>query len=132
MTGAPYIRFDLMFEDEEQGIGFLHGLHETGLSEEMGEELSAHFNDNLKIPYYHSSWIRNDEQYPGCYFTRKGYILHEQHINRVIEAIRELDNGWDVRTIEQYDIPEDGLYYEDEEQVVMVTYHDLEELAIYA
>jgi hypothetical protein len=121
MTGAPYIRFDLLFEDEVQDIGLMMGLDDTGLSDGMCEELLEHFEQHLKIPPTVRTDKRCAEHYPACYFTNEGYQRHKEHIDKIIQEIVEMDNEWSVRTIIRETIPEEHLYYEDEDQAVIRT-----------
>lgn len=119
---APYIRFELTFEHEEMQVGFITGLSDIGMEEEEVEELLAPFNGKLALPPYYK-WENNGDHYPGAYFTREGYVQFKDAIERVIDAVKYRDNGWDVMEIQSYDFPEKDLYYEDEHQAIVKTYY---------
>lgn len=122
MTEAPYIRFEMAYNGEEQGVGFMTGLDDTGMDEEEVGALLDTFNSNLAYPPYRN-WKSDATHFPGAYFTRAGYLHFKEEIHRIIDAVKFLDNGWDVIEIHSYRFPEEDLYYEDEHQVIAKTYH---------
>lgn len=119
---APYVRFELAFDGEEQQVGFLTGLEDTGMDAEEVEELLEPFNQNMKVPPYRD-WQSDSEHFPGAYFTKVGYLKYKDAINRIIEAVTYRKNGWAVIEIQSHSFPESYLYYEDEEQAVIRTYY---------
>ena len=122
MAEAPYIRFEMAFEQEEMQVGFMTGLDDIGMDEEEVEELLAPFNLALALPPYHK-WERNGDHYPGAYFTRAGYLRFKEAIDRIMSAVKYRNNGWEVFEVPSHGFPKDDLYYEDEFQVVVKTYY---------
>ena len=119
---APYIRFELAFEGEEQGVGFMTGLDDTGMDEDEVEDLLAPFNRSLDVPPYRD-WTSDKSHFPNAFFKRAGYFQFQPDIHRIIEAVKYRNNGWEVIAIHSYGFPEVDLYYEDEHQVIVKTYY---------
>lgn len=121
---APYIRFDMLFEGEAQDVGILVGLKATGIDEELEEELTEPFHNRLAIPCY-KNWEPAPQGYfPGAYFTKAGYIQFQEHIDDIIDAINEMNNGWQVRVTERDGFPEEDIFYADECQIIAITAYD--------
>lgn len=125
---ALYIRFEMAFEGEEQQVGFMTGLDDTGMDEDEVEELLSAFNFHLACPPYRD-WESTKEHYPGAYFTRAGYLHFQEAIQRVIDAVAYRNNGWEVIPIHSYGFPEEDLYYRDEHQVIVKTYYATDDMA---
>lgn len=119
---APYIRFEMAFEGEEQQVGFLTGLDDTGMDEDEVEELMEPFNRSMGVPPYRN-WKGETTHFPGAYFTKAGYLLFKDAIDKIVEAVKYRDNGWEVIEIQSYGFPEEDLYYEDEHQVIVKSYY---------
>ena len=116
---APYIRFDMLFDGKPQDVGFLVGLIDTGIDFELEEELTEPFHNRLPIPSY-KPWEKQPSGYfSGAFFTKAGYERFEEHIDNILDAVKELDNGWEVRVIESDGFPEDDIFYRDEFQVIV-------------
>lgn len=122
-----FVRFELVLEGEPQNVGIMAGLEATGICPDKAEELMAHFNLNLHTPEYDCNWDWTSFEYPGCYFTEAGYQRHKPHIDRLIEAIRSLENGWDVECKIRYPLKAD-VYYGDSDQIILRTRYE-DELA---
>lgn len=122
MTEAPYIRFEMTYNGEAQGVGFMSGLDDTGMDDEEVGELLDTFNSHLAYPPYRK-WESNANHFPGAYFTRAGYLHFKEEIHRIIDAVQFRKNGWDVIEVPSYGFPEEDVYYEDEHQVIAKIYH---------
>lgn len=130
MAKAPYIRYELAFNGEEQGVGFITGLAETGIDEDEIEKLLLSFNLYLPFPPYRDWESKlNSSHFPGAYFTQEGCSYFESDIHAIIEAVKYRDNGWEVIEIHSYGFPKEDLYYEDEYQVIVKTSHSTDDSA---
>lgn len=119
MTGAPYVRFDLLFDGDVQDLGFIQGLCETRLSAKEIAKLVSPFNEHLSIPTICLEGKQQEFHYPACYFTQKGYVHFKKHIERIIKMLDKVDCEYSVRMTTLESVPEDHLYFEDEYQAVI-------------
>lgn len=121
-----YTRYELFYEGEPQNIGFMMGIEDVGIDEEEIEDLLKIFEDRLYlIPNMHT-FERNSSHFPGCYFTELGLSTFMAPINRIIEAIKEKNNSWSVKTVVLENPLTDTIYFEDEFQAVIKTFYQEE------
>ena len=114
-------RFELAFLGEPQGIGFLVGLRDTGITEETIDALIKEFDDKLPLPHYEELNYNKSVGYPASYFTEKGKEVFYPTISTIINHVQSLDNEWEV--IEEMIEVNDTLY-EDEFQSIVLKAHD--------
>lgn len=74
-----YVRFVMAFEGKVQGIGFMAGLHHTGMKDEGIDELLLPFNLYLDFPPYKSLDFQESDM-PKSYFTKAGCLFFESDI----------------------------------------------------
>lgn len=87
-----YYRYELYIGDECQEIGFLQGLDDTGLSEDVKEELIAGFYE-LVIPEDIFKMGRTKS-----FFTEEGNAYFASAIEAVIDAYED-DGLFDVECV---------------------------------
>lgn len=116
---APYVRFDMLYHGEPKNVGFLVGLIDTGIDYEREEELTEPFHNQLPIPSYRAWEQQPSGYFSGAFFTKAGYARFEEDIGNIIDAVKELNNGWEVREIESDGFSAKDIFYQDELQVIV-------------
>lgn len=116
---APYVRFDMLLDGQPQNVGFLVGLIDTGIDFELEEELTEPFHNRLPIPSYKTWEHQPDGYFSGAYFTQAGYDRFEEYIDDIVNEVKKLNNGWEVRVTTSDGFPEEDIFYQDEFQVIV-------------
>lgn len=84
-------RYELVYEEQLQNIGFLVGLKDIGFPKEKIDKLIKPFQDYLIIPHGDIYELKGVK----FYFTEKGKEKFEKYINRIKE---ELENVyWGIK-----------------------------------
>lgn len=118
---ALYYRYELLFLGEPQGVGFIVGLQDIGIPEEIIDMLIQAFDETLPIPDITVFKYDKRKVYAAFYFTEKGREMFLPTIEEIVNRVEKLDNGWEI--IEETR-GEDNILYEDEWQVVMLKAHE--------
>ena len=82
---SNFYRYELLFDGENQDVGFLVGLPDTGLSEAEVCDLTAHFDNELPIP----DLFLNHPVHTKSYFTEAGNMIFLPSIHRIMQALPE-------------------------------------------
>lgn len=85
-----FYRFELAFDGEPQGVGFLQGLDDVGFTMAKKERLMQPFNEHLAIPDVES----DDDSAVVFFFTEQGLMRFAKDLNRIIKAIEP--RGWSL------------------------------------
>lgn len=108
-----FYRYELYFDNEYQGVGFLQGLSELDLSDEKTEYLLYHFDKALPIPPINM-------RKTCSFFTEFGNQFFEKDISDIIYEYEE-DKSFEVRKIvlEENQIDKNLILYQDEYQIIL-------------
>lgn len=106
-------RFELFVEDEAQNIGFLVGLDDTGISEDLKDDLLYNLDKNMIIP--------DDNLYKKnknilSFFKDKGLEIFRSDIDKIVHEI-DSEGLFSVGKVE-LSLSEDSVLYQDEYQVL--------------
>lgn len=103
MTNKLY-RYELAYFGELQGIGFITGLKDLGISDKFIDQLIQEFDQTLTIPDFDSLTYNKGIEYPASYFTEKGKELFSSSIQKIIDHVDSLNTEWEVveEIIEDY------------------------------
>lgn len=117
-NGMKLFRYELHFFGEAQGIGFIQGLEDIGIPENLINLLIARFDEELPIPDFSSFDYEKGKEYPASYFSEQGFAAFRETIQTIISSIEELDNGWEVVLLER-ESPNTGIVYQDAFQMMI-------------
>lgn len=97
-------RYELAYFGELQGIGFITGLKDLGLANELIDQLVYDFDQTLPLPNFNSITYNKGIEYPASYFTEKGKERFSSSIQKIIEHVDSLNTEWEVieEIIEDY------------------------------
>lgn len=112
-------RYELHFFGESQGIGFIQGLADVGVPENLIDTLITRFDREMPIPDFSSLDYQKGTEYPASYFSERGLAAFRRDIESIVSYIEELDNGWEVVMLERF-VPEVGILYRDPFQLMIV------------
>lgn len=120
MKSTILTRFELFCNGEAQRLGFLQGLDETGISEDLHSELVYKFNKELNLPPQHIFKQKVDsDKYIASYFTQEGLSKFKKEINNVVKAINEEDIFSVGKIVTNKD--DNLVLYEDKYQVIQIS-----------
>lgn len=100
---SKFYRYELLFDGENQGVGFLVGLPDTGLSETEVCDLRDHFDNELPVP----NLFLDHPVRTKSYFTEAGNMIFLPSIHRIMQALPE---PWSVCAITVPEITGKALY----------------------
>jgi hypothetical protein len=107
-----YYRYELYVDNEDQGVGFLHGLSELELDEDYEDSLLNLFND-LPIPMFYMG----NQKKTKAYFSKYGKETFKKAIQTIIDIYEE--SGF-FRIVEEIkEINKNDILYEDEYQIII-------------
>ena len=110
-----YTRYELYLDGEPQEVGFIVGLNELDLDDDILDSTMEDFNENLPFPKI------SDEQWhhtPLAYFTEKGVERFKVSIQRLLE-LYENYNFFEVVKLEST-LSDKTIIYEDAYQVIAI------------
>lgn len=110
-----YTRYELYLDGEPQNVGFIVGLQELDLDEDIVYNLIEDFDTYLPFPHIDKKYWK---QTPLAYFTEKGLEQFHIAIQRLLD-IYETSNFFDVVKLEST-LSDKTIVYEDEYQVIAV------------
>ena len=112
-----FYRFELAFDGEPQGVGFLQGLDDVGFTTARKERLMQPFNKHLAIPDVESE----DDSAVVFFFTEQGLMRFAKDLNRIIKAIEP--HGWSlIATVMEEDDFTHALYSDEYQAAWSRTY----------
>ena len=103
-----FYRFELAFDLQPQGVGFLNGLTDAIDNPRTVGRLMDDFDKNLKCPWLDEVYTRFQTMF---FFTEEGLKRFAPSINAIIKALKP--RGWTLL----------GLVLDEEDQSAIV-YHD--------
>lgn len=111
-------RYELEFYGEPQCVGFIQGLKDQGIDDNIIDELIKTFDKQLAIPEY-SKLNKQSGKYIASFFTKKGLTKFEPYIRDIILYIKKQENGFDVieKIIDIKDVID--VVYMDDNQVLI-------------
>lgn len=121
-------RFELFNGGESQKLGFIRGLEDMDISEDLKSALVYNFNKELKLPPK-SIYKRQVDKgyYIASYFTEKGLQKFSKEIKDIINVVN--DEGMytvgKIITLQEKDL----VLYEDEYQVIQLA-NDITDITV--
>lgn len=106
-------RFELFIEDEAQNIGFLVGLDDTGISEDLKDDLLYNLDKNMIIP---DENIYKENKNTLSFFKDKGLEVFRSDIDKIVYEI-DYEGLFSIGKVE-LSLSEDSVLYQDEYQVL--------------
>lgn len=106
-------RFELFVEDEAQNIGFLVGLDDTGISEDLKDDLLYNLDKNMIIP---DDNLYKKNKNVLSFFKDKGLEIFRSDIDKIVHEI-DSEGLFSVGKVE-LSLSEDSVLYQDEYQVL--------------
>lgn len=106
-------RFELFVEDEAQNIGFLVGLDDTGISEDLKDDLLYNLDKNMIIP---DDNLYKKSKNVLSFFKDKGLEIFRSDIDKIVHEI-DSEGLFSVGKVE-LSLSEDSVLYQDEYQVL--------------
>lgn len=110
-----YTRFEVYKDSYKRGL--LTCLDEIGLSIDIIEELSEHFDKYLKVPNFYYEKGKKAKRDVFAYFTDKGLEFFKEDIEVICNIAKE--KGYEISIIKQDKVGSARLVYEDKFQALI-------------
>lgn len=100
---SKFYRFELAFDGQPQGVGFLQGLTDTGLPKSITDDIYHEFD---LLP----AQILEDPGLPVFFFTEAGLNRFGAALDRIISELGEIN--WQLLGYTMEDDPANAIYHD--------------------
>mgnify|MGYP001574764456 CR=1 FL=1 len=113
-------RFELFVDKDSQGVGFLRGLEDAGISEDLQRALEYPFIKKLTVPSTDSCKSSEKDKKVLSYFTELGLTEFKEPISKIVDEIN-YEGLFSVGKIEVFSRG-DNETYSDKYQVLLKSF----------